>query len=72
MATFKRLVTADENISVVVTFPDGTARTTESAYQGGGICVSDSLTPGLDAGPWALEFRSGTEVLATGSFVITP
>ena len=71
-ATFKRLVTADENISVVVTFPDGTSKTTDSAYQGGGVCVSDTLTPGLDAGQWALEFRSGTEVLATGSFVITP
>jgi hypothetical protein len=72
VATFNRPVAATENISVVVTFPDGTSRTTDSAYQGGGICVSDTLDPGLEVGSWALEFRSGAEVLATGGFAITP
>jgi hypothetical protein len=72
VATFTRPVTAEEKITVVLTFPDGTTRAADQVYQGGGICVSDTLDPGLDAGPWALEFRTGTEVLATGGFTVTP
>ena len=72
VATFTRPVTADEKVTVIVTLPDGTTRTTDDAYQGGGICISDTLDPGLDAGSWALEFKVGTEVLASGGFAVTP
>ena len=72
VATFTRPVTADEKVTVIVTLPDGTTRTTDDAYQGGGICISDTLDPGLDTGSWALEFKVGTEVLASGGFTVTP
>ncbi len=72
VATFTRPVTADEKVTVIVTLPDGTTRTTDDAYTGGGICISDTLDPGLDTGSWALEFKVGSESLASGGFTITP
>jgi hypothetical protein len=61
-----------ETVTVVVTYPDGTSESTETSYDDAGDCVSDTIPPGLDAGRWTLEFHSGTELLATGGFEITP
>jgi hypothetical protein len=71
-AHFGRTVNAGEPVTVVVTYPNGTSESTDTTYEDTGDCVSDTIPPGLETGRWALEFRSGSEVLATGTFEITP
>ena len=55
----------------MVTYPDGTSETNDATYEEAGDCVSDIIPAGLEPGSWTLEFRAGTEVLATGGFEIT-
>ncbi len=71
-AHFSRDVQAQERVTVVATFPDGTEQSTDTFYDEAGDCVSDIIPPGLEQGAWAFEFRVGAEILATGGFVITP
>jgi hypothetical protein len=71
-AHFEREVQVGETVTVVVTYPDGTPESTETSYEEAGDCVSDTIPPGLETGSWRIEFHSGTELLATGAFEITP
>jgi hypothetical protein len=69
---FEREVQVGETVTVLVTYPDGTSESSETTYDEAGDCVSDTIQPGLATGRWRLEFRAGTEHLATGAFEITP
>jgi hypothetical protein len=70
-AHFEREVTVGETISFVVTYPNGTSESSETTLEESFACVSETIQPGLDPGTWRLEFRSGGDVLATGTFEVT-
>jgi hypothetical protein len=71
-AHFERQVEAGEPVTVVVTYPDGSSESSEVTYDDAGACVTDTIPPGLETGQWTIQFRSGSEVLSTGTFEITP
>ena len=71
-AHLSRQLSAQERVTVTVTYPDGTSQSTDTSYEDAGECVSDTIPVGLDPGHWAFEFRTGDEILATGGFDITP
>jgi hypothetical protein len=71
-AHFEREVPAGAAVSTVVTYPDGTSQSSDSTYEESFDCIYDTIAPGLDPGSWTIEFRSGADVLATGTFEITP
>jgi hypothetical protein len=61
-----------ETITVAVTYPDGTTETNDEAAGQVASCVTQEISPGLAPGHYALQYRSASEVLATGGFDITP
>jgi hypothetical protein len=71
VAIFERTVAPGEVVTTVVTYPDGTSDSADVPMDEIGACVTDTLPSGLAPGHWAIEFRSGSEVLATGGFDIT-
>jgi hypothetical protein len=71
VAFFERDVQPGEIVTTVVTFPDGTSQSEDVPMDEVGSCVTNTIPAGIDAGHWVIEFRSGSEVLATGGFDIT-
>lgn len=71
-ATLKREVPVGETVTMVVTVPDGTNQTEDKTFDTAGQCVYQDIPPGLPSGHYILELRSGSEVLAHGTFDITP
>jgi hypothetical protein len=72
VAYLERKTTTGETLTVAVTYPDATTETSDQAVGSVADCVTEDIRPGLSPGHYSLEYRVGTEVLAKGSFDITP
>lgn len=71
-AHLEREVPAGEVIRLIVLKPDGTTETGDTTYDEAATCLYQDLSPGLQPGHYALEFRTGSEVLSRGELDITP
>ena len=72
VAWLERSVAAGETLTVVQTFPDGRSDSTDQKVEGAASCMYGDLASGGSAGHYAMEVRSGSEVLAKGDFDFTP
>jgi hypothetical protein len=72
VAYLERAMSAGETLTVAVTYPDATTETNDQAIESVADCVTEDIRPGLSPGHYVLVYRVGTEVLANGSFDITP
>ena len=72
VALLERSVSAGETLTVVQTFPDARTDTTDQKVEGAASCMYGDLAAGPSAGHYAMEVRSGSEVLAKGEFDVTP
>jgi hypothetical protein len=71
-AHFERTTAAGETVTLIVTDQDGTTETNEQTFDAPSDCLFMDLGPGIPPGHYALEFRAGTELLASGELDITP
>ena len=72
VAYFKRPMRAGENYTMRVTGPEGVEETNEGPFPTTSDCLWNDVYGGLAPGHYAVEFRSGNEMLASGAFDITP
>jgi hypothetical protein len=72
VALLERSVSAGETLTVVQTFPDGRTDTTDQKVENAASCMYGDLPAGASAGHYAMEVRTGSEVLAKGAFEVTP
>ena len=72
MALLERSVSAGETLTVVQTFPDARTDTTDQKVDSAASCMYGDLAAGPSTGHYAMEVRSGSEVLAKGEFEVTP
>jgi hypothetical protein len=72
VAWLERSVSAGETLTVVQTFPDARTDTTDQKVESAASCMYGDLPSGDAAGHYAMEVRSGSEVLAKGGFDLTP
>ena len=71
VAHLQREAHASETVTVVVTYPDATTESANQTMTDSADCVSQSISAGLAPGHYTLQYRVGTEILATGGFDIT-
>ncbi len=72
VAHLQREAHASETVTVTVTYPDATTESANQTMTDSADCVAQSISAGLAPGHYALQYRVGTEILATGGFDITP
>jgi hypothetical protein len=72
VALLERSVSAGETLTVVQTFPDARTDATDQKVESAASCMYGDLPAGASAGHYAMEVRSGSEILAKGGFEVTP
>ena len=65
-------VAAGTTITTTATLADGTSSSTDETFDQNATCVTQAIESGLPPGHYNLEYRLGTEILATGGFDINP